>query len=85
MYKKKAQILHRINPLPMNIVLQHGSLSIAGMQLNLPRLKARRACFDVTNGKIRIRNQAKDIIGGKFSAKANITLINNQNNNGHIH
>jgi hypothetical protein len=69
---------HRsINPLPMNIVLKSRWSSVLGIQFRVPRFKASNTAFDDVEGKIRIRNHAKDIIGGKFSIQGNNVLPEN--------
>jgi hypothetical protein len=66
-------VFRRINPLPMNIVFKSRWSSVLGIQFRLPSNTA----FDDVEGKIRIRNHAKDIIGGKFSIQANSVLLEN--------
>jgi hypothetical protein len=73
----------RINPLPMNIVLKSRWSSVLGIQFRLPRFKASNTAIDYVEGKIMIRNHAKDIIGGKFSIQGNSVLTENIPCNSH--
>jgi hypothetical protein len=61
----------------MNITLRRRRVSVLGIQFCLPRFKASDAVFAYTEGKIRVCNHAKDIIGGKFSSQKNSGLTKN--------